>query len=81
MKDIYKAYADATADMFTEYARQLTAEDGTEATVELLKRIGSGSERVVLVTTLVPFSVAACRLDDVGKPDVELFKVTDGGLH
>ena len=81
MDDVFKIYADATADMFTEYAKRMTAEDGSEATVELLKRIGDGSEKVVLVTTLVPFSVAACRLDDEGMPGAELFNVTDGGLH
>ena len=80
-RDPLKNYAEALADLMTAYAKQLTAEAGNEATIDLLKRIGDGSERVVIVAQMVPFSVHACRLDDLGNADAELFKITDGGLH
>ena len=81
MNDVMKNYAEALSDLLTLYAKQVTAEAGSEATKELLEGIATGTEKVVIVAQLVPFSVHACRLDDVGKPDAELFKVTDGGLH
>ena len=81
MNDTMKNYADALADLMTMYAKQMTAEAGSEATAELLQRIGDGTERVAIVAQLVPFSVAACRLDDDGMPGDELFRITNGGLH
>ena len=81
MTDPLKNYAAALADLLTAYAKQMTAEGDNQATIDLLERIGDGSERVVIVSQLMPFSVHACRLDDLGNADAELFKITDGGLH
>jgi len=76
-----KNYAAALADLMSEYARELTAEDGSQATLDLLQRIGSGEEKVVLVSQLVPFSVAAMRLDEHGNAGDELFSIKAGDLH
>ena len=79
--DILKTYADSLADLMTLYAEQLTNEAGDQATIDLLKRIGDGTARVVIVSQLQPFSVAAHMLDDTGHPGAELFSITNGGLH
>ena len=81
MSDTLKNYADALADLLTEYAQQITAEAGKAATSELLERIGNGEAPVVIVSQLVPFSVVAYTLDATGGPGDKLFDLTNGGLH
>ena len=79
--DPLKNYAAALAALLTEYARQITAEVGHQATAELLEHIGNGEAPVVIVSQLVPFSVVAYTLDETGHPGDKLFNLTDGGLH
>ena len=79
--DILKNYGAALADLLSEYARQITAEAGHNATGELLERIGNGEAPVVIVSQLVPFSVVAYTLDETGQPGAKLFDLTRGGMH
>ena len=81
MNDTFRNLADALADVFTLYAKQMTSKQDSAATAKLLQGIGDGSERVAIVCTLVPFSVAAMRLDDDGQPGDELFTIKNGDLH
>ena len=81
MSDTLKNYGNSLANLLTEYAKEITAEAGHKATAELLERIGNGEAKVVIVSTLVPFSVVAYTLGADGGPGEKLFDITNGGLH